>query len=335
MTISCQNVTVVAVGTISVTTNNANATFTVVGPSTYSGSGTSWSQSNVPVGTYSITFGVISGYTTPTYSDQTLTSDDTASFTGTYVLSTGSASFTSAPPGAEIFIDNVDQTVTTPSGTITGLTPGANNHTYKLTLFGYADATGTFSISPDTNTPVSVTFAGSVHITSTPTGAEVFLAPSPNTPTDQSYTTDRTFTGMTDTSSDATTIWNYKLTKDGYTDNTGSFLATAGQTIEVPKTLLTVANIVAQGITVIPDSPCIEGACSVTVNVTWINNGQSAGSHDLSITVSGGTSTISPSYYSSVAFTANDTYGDTVTRIFTVTDLDAAHSPHAICPNPN
>lgn len=278
---------------------------------------------------------VLAGYQDYTQNNVAISTSATTTINATLTLSTGSASFTSVPSGAEIFVDTVDQMTTTPNGTITGLTPGSNNHTYKLTLSGYADATGTFSVSPGANTAIPVTFAGSAHITSTPTGAEVYLAPSPDTPTDQSSTTDRTFTGMTVASSGETTIWNYKLTKAGYTDNIGSFLATAGQTIEVPKTLLTVAHIVAQGITVIPSNPCIEGTCSVTVNVTWINNGQSAGSSNLSITVSGGTSIITPPVYSSEAFAANGTYGDTVTRIFTVTGLDNAHSPHSICPNPN
>jgi hypothetical protein len=337
MTVSCGSVAVVAIGNISV---SSTPTVARIWLSPHSGSyadtgiDTNNTISSLPIGDYDIKL-VKSGYQDYIASLITVTSGGTATVSATLTLSTGSASFTSTPSGAEVFIDNTDQLTTTPSGTITGLTPGSNNHTYKLTLSGYADATGTFSISPGANTAIPVTFAGSAHITSTPTGAEVFLAPSPSTPIDQGYTTDRTFTGMTDASSGATTIWNYKLTKAGYTDNTGSLLATAGQTVEVPKTMLTVANIVASGITVIPSDPCIEGTCSVTVNVTWINNGQTAGLHDLSIAVGGGVSIISPPSYSSVAFDANGTEGDTVTRIFTVTGLTAAGSPHSICPIPN
>lgn len=343
MTISCGSVAVVAIGTISVTTNNASATFTVTDPSTYaspvtySGSGTSWSQANAPIGTYSITFGAIANYNTPTDTPKTFSSGGTASFAGTYTLSTGSVTFTSNPSGADIYLDTTPsptthQTPLTGGVDIVGLTPGL--WYYKLHKDGYLDITGSLTINPGSNSSAN-TFAGSAHITSTPTGAEVYLAPSPSTATDQGHTTDRTFTGMTDASSDATTTWNYKLTKAGYTDNTGSFLATAGQTVEVPKTLLTVMHIVATGITVIPSNPCIEGTCSVTVTITWINMGETGGLHDLSLTVGGGTSTIIPSAYTSVSFDANGTEGDTVTRIFTVTGLDNAHSPHSICPNPN
>jgi hypothetical protein len=279
---------------------------------------------------------VLTGYQDYIQNNVAISTDATTTIDATLTLSTGSASFTSTPSGATIYIDDTLQIgITTPSANITGLSPGTNNHTYKLALDGYADATGTFSVSPETNTAIPVTFAGSAHITSTPTGAEIFLAPYPDTPTDIGYTTDMTITGMTDASPDETTTWNYKLTKVGYTDNTGSFLATSGETVEVSKTLLTVMHIVATGMTIIPSTPCIEGTCSVTVNVTWRNIGETGGLYNLSITVGGGTSTVTPSAYSSVSFDAYGTEGDTVTRIFTVTGLDYANSPHSICPNPN
>jgi hypothetical protein len=337
MTVSCGSVVVVAIGNISVSSTPTVARIWLAPHSgSYANTGidTNNTISSLPIGDYDIKL-VKSGYQDYIASLITVTSGGTATVNAMLTLSTGSVSFTSTPSGAEVFVDSTDQLITTPSGTITGLTPGSNNHTYKLTTSGYTDATGTFSISPGANTAIPVTFAGSALITSTPTGAEVYLAPSPDTAIDQGYITDRTFTGMTDASSGATTTWNYKLTKAGYTDNTGSFLATAGGTVGVSKTLLTVMHIVATGITVIPSNPCIEGTCSVTVNVTWINMGETAGLHDLSITVGGGTSTITPSAYSSVAFDAHGTEGDTVTRIFTVTGLDNAHSPHLICPNPN
>jgi hypothetical protein len=327
-------------GSISITSSPSGAGVELApnvsgSPGTYTNYGVVTSIPNVPVGSYFIRL-TLAGYSNSIVGPFAVnTNANTALGTITMTLSTGSASFTSTPSGAEVFIDTVDQFVTTSTSNITGLTPGTNNHTYKLTLSGYADATGTFSVSPGTNTPVNVTFSGSAYITSSQTGTDIWLGPSAITLVNQSLNAPQTFTAMTAATSGATTTWYYKLTKAGYTDNTGSFLATAGQTIAVPVTMLTVANIVAQGITVTPSSPCIEGTCSVTVNVTWINNGQTAGSHDLSITVGGGTSTISPPTYSSVAFAANGTYGDTVTRIFTVTGLDAAHSPHSICPNPN
>ncbi len=73
-----------SVGTIVVNTNNTAATFTLTGPATYSGSGTSWSQADAPIGTYTITYDPISGYDTPLGETQTLVSGGTVTFTGMY-----------------------------------------------------------------------------------------------------------------------------------------------------------------------------------------------------------------------------------------------------------
>ncbi|MEN8263117.1 MAG: FG-GAP-like repeat-containing protein [Nitrospirota bacterium] len=71
-------------GTINVNTNLAAATFTISGPATYSGSGTTWSVTDAPVGTYQITFGVVSGYYTPSPQVWILQKDGTISFNGQY-----------------------------------------------------------------------------------------------------------------------------------------------------------------------------------------------------------------------------------------------------------
>jgi hypothetical protein len=73
-----------SVGTITVTTNNSAATFNITGPATYSGRGTSWSQSNAPVGTYTIIYDPIPGHDTPSTDTQTLISGGTITFTGMY-----------------------------------------------------------------------------------------------------------------------------------------------------------------------------------------------------------------------------------------------------------
>ena len=65
----------------------------------------------------------------------------------------GNISFVSTPPGAGIFIDGAEQGINTPA-TITNLSSG--DHTYKLVLSGYKDATGTFTIEPGMTTTVSV-----------------------------------------------------------------------------------------------------------------------------------------------------------------------------------
>jgi hypothetical protein len=232
---------------------------------------------------------------------------------------TGNVSFTSTPSGAEVFIDTVDQGVTTPSNIITGLIPGTNNHTYKLTKVGYADATGTFSITPGINTPISVTFAGSAYITSTPSGARIWIDAG-----DTGINTPATITGLT------AGYRVYSLVLAGRDNTSGSFTAIAGQTVNIPVTLLTPANI---GATLIHldsiSTPCILGICVATVSVTWKNTGGSSGSSDLSITISGGSPTITPSVYSSVPFMANEE----VTRTFTISNMTVG--AHITCPYPN
>jgi hypothetical protein len=72
-------------GTILVDTNLPSATFTITGPHDYSGGGTHQEFDNVPVGTYTITFGPVDGYVTPSPQTQTLTANGQINFTGTYI----------------------------------------------------------------------------------------------------------------------------------------------------------------------------------------------------------------------------------------------------------
>ena len=71
-------------GTISVTTNLPQATFSIAGPGIYTGSGTSFTQANTFSGTYTVTFGGVSGYITPSTQTQNLSDGGTISFTGIY-----------------------------------------------------------------------------------------------------------------------------------------------------------------------------------------------------------------------------------------------------------
>lgn len=71
-------------GTISVATNLAEATFTITGPATYTGSGTSFLQANAPAGEYTISYGAVAGYTTPASEAKTLAAGGGIGFTGTY-----------------------------------------------------------------------------------------------------------------------------------------------------------------------------------------------------------------------------------------------------------
>lgn len=78
-----------SVGTITVTTNNNAATFNITGPANYTGNGTSWSQTDAPIGTYTITYDPVPGYDAPPSNAQTLVSGGTITFTGLYNLSVG------------------------------------------------------------------------------------------------------------------------------------------------------------------------------------------------------------------------------------------------------
>jgi hypothetical protein len=71
-------------GTITVTTNNSAAFFTISGPATYVGSGASFTQVNAPLGTYHITFGSVPKYIAPTVPSATLTASQPLTFKGNY-----------------------------------------------------------------------------------------------------------------------------------------------------------------------------------------------------------------------------------------------------------
>ena len=73
-------------GTISVTTDNPAATFTISDNTGTSiqGSGTSFSQV-VPAGTYTVTFGAVPGFATPSEQTQTLAPGGSITFNGQYV----------------------------------------------------------------------------------------------------------------------------------------------------------------------------------------------------------------------------------------------------------
>ncbi len=72
----------VATGTISVTTNLPAASFTIAGPATYNGGGTSFPQPNAPAGTYTITYAPVNCFSTPVSETKILTAGGTIIFAG-------------------------------------------------------------------------------------------------------------------------------------------------------------------------------------------------------------------------------------------------------------
>lgn len=85
--VPAQTIPTCALGTVAVS-SNVSSSWTITGPTTITGSGTSQSSPSQPVGTYTITWGDIAGYTTPATQSLTLISDGTITFNGTYVVAT-------------------------------------------------------------------------------------------------------------------------------------------------------------------------------------------------------------------------------------------------------
>jgi len=69
---------------INVNTNRPDATFSVSGPASYSGSGTTWSIDDVPAGNYTITFDAVSGYKKPHNQTKSISGDGELTFNGNY-----------------------------------------------------------------------------------------------------------------------------------------------------------------------------------------------------------------------------------------------------------
>ena len=150
-------VTTTPPGTINVNTNLASATFALTGAATYSGSGTSWSQSNAPIGDYTITYGDVSGYITPSSEKKTLTAGGSITFTGTYTQSA-----TAHKIGGYVYKTGTSQgiagaTITANPGGYSATTDSAGH--YSLSV---ADGTYTISVSASgyQSTSASVTVSG-------------------------------------------------------------------------------------------------------------------------------------------------------------------------------
>lgn len=115
-------------GEISVTTNLAAATFTITGPETYNGSGTTFTQTNAPAGNYTISYAPVAGYLTPAGETQRLNGGASILFSGTY-------NPTAPPP---------------PPPTIQAVTPAKLNkgETVQLTITGMNLTGGSLSLLP-------------------------------------------------------------------------------------------------------------------------------------------------------------------------------------------
>ena len=79
------NLTVIYSGTIQVSCNIPEASFTITGPMKYEGSSTDWKATEVPDGTYTITYNPVVGYKTPLSETKTITNGDDITFEGNYI----------------------------------------------------------------------------------------------------------------------------------------------------------------------------------------------------------------------------------------------------------
>lgn len=66
--------------------SHENATFTISGPYTYTGKNLNWTILDVPVGTYTINYGSLSGYETPVSETKTLAIGKSITFSDNYLL---------------------------------------------------------------------------------------------------------------------------------------------------------------------------------------------------------------------------------------------------------
>ncbi len=145
------------------------------------------------------------------------------------VAGKGSLYVETTPPGAEVFIDGVDKNVVTPT-TIPDLNEGT--HPYELQKSGYDSVFGVFSILEGQTTSItktlqqSTTGKGSLHIETTPPGAEVFIDG-----------VDKNVVTPTDMPNLDVGNYAYELRKSGYKNVSGAFAITSGQTTTIAKTL--------------------------------------------------------------------------------------------------
>lgn len=147
---------------------------------------------------------------------------------GFNAVTTGKASLSSNPSGADIWIDNHDTYSNTPS-TIGDLAEG--QYTYTLKLEGYADYQGIFQVTAGQTTTVPtanlIPLPGSASFSSSPSGASIWIDGS-----DTGATTSSTIENL------AAGTHTFTLKKSGYKDHHRSFTVYGGETTTVPTTIL-------------------------------------------------------------------------------------------------
>lgn len=145
----------------------------------------------------------------------------------------GGLSINSSPDGAKIFIDGEDQKLVTPA-VISGLTSG--DHKYKMTLPGYADMEGSFTMILGQSTSVYAMFTqskdyGTVYLYPTPflygriipyilEGAKIYI---------DNVDTGKVMSGSVTGLSKG--VHTFRVVRDGTVDREGMFIVNGGDTI--------------------------------------------------------------------------------------------------------
>lgn len=240
MTIACQTVNVLAVGSLRISSTPSGAEIWLAlqpgspvdqGVTTIAGGSV---ISNLQTGTYNIRL-TLAGYNdwtgTATVSEGVETTVDAI-----LTPSVGSASFSSTPSGAQIWIDGSNTGFTTPY-TVPNLTPGS--HTYQLKLAGYYDEPsppGTFDIIGGQTTVVPTVVmdlvVGALNISSTPSGAQIWLAPTGSPLVYQGVITPAIIGNLT-----PGVPYTYELRLIDYYPKSGTFTLVDGETITRSETL--------------------------------------------------------------------------------------------------
>lgn len=148
--------------------------------------------------------------------------NQTVEVTKTLELIVGAVSFTSSPQGAGIFLDGVDQGVSTPA-TITSVPTGS--HTYTLRLAGYNDYSGMVLVEEDKTSQISATLTlaeGCIYFITNPEGARIFIDD-----VDTGKVTPALVCGL------SLGTHTYRLVLAGYQDVTGTANLVSGQGVMV------------------------------------------------------------------------------------------------------
>ncbi len=147
-----------------------------------------------------------------------------------FQATTGILSFSSSPSGAEIYIDDVDHLKTTGASPVNISVSSGTTHTWKLTLSGYNNATGSQLVTAGqtyTINPTLTAATGSINFVSYPTGANIKLG-GVNT----GFVTNKQIDNL------SAGTYLYILTKEGYADKGGQVEVFAGSVSTVSETLV-------------------------------------------------------------------------------------------------